>query len=64
LDLFLAKRISKEEAFVYATSASDLKLRMEGLATTMTKEAPKEGEEAPEKVERVFEEDEIFGIKE
>jgi len=65
LDLYLAKRISKEEAFVYATSASDLKLRMEGLATTMTKEAPlAEGEEAPEKEERVFEEDEIFGIKE
>jgi len=65
LDLYLDKRISKEEAFVYATSASDLKLRMEGLASTMTKEAlPEEGEEVPEKEERVFEEDEIFGIKE
>jgi len=65
LDLFLEKKISKEEAFTYATSASDLKLRMEGLASTMTKEAPpSEGEEVPEKEERVFEEDEIFSIKE
>ncbi len=64
LDLFLAKKISKEEAFTYATSASDLKLRMEGLASTMTKEAPAEGEEEAEKEERVFEEDEIFAIKE
>lgn len=65
LDLYIAKKISKEEAFAYATSASDLKLKMEGLASTMTKEAPpEEGEEVVEKVERVFEEDEIFGIKE
>ena len=64
LDLFLAKKISKEEAFAFATSASDLKLRMEGLAATMTKPAPVEGEEESEKAERVFEEDEIFGIKE
>ncbi len=64
LDLFLDKKISKEEAFTYATSASDLKLRMEGLASTMTKEAPKEGEEEAEKEERVFEEHEIFSIKE
>ncbi len=64
LDLYQAERISKEEAFTYATSASDLKLRMEGLASTMTKEAPlAEGEEAPEKVEKVFDEDEIFDIK-
>ncbi len=64
LDLFLAKKISKEEAFTYATSASDLKLRMEGLASTMTKAAPKEGEEEEEKEERTFDEDEIFAIKE
>lgn len=64
LDLFLTKKISKEEAFANATSASDLKLKMEGLASTMTKEAPPEdGEEALEKEERVFEEDEIFEIK-
>lgn len=36
LDLFIAKKISKEEAFNYATSASDLKLRMEGLSATMS----------------------------
>jgi len=65
LDLFLDEKISKEEAFIYATSASDLKLRMEGLSSTMTKEAPAEdGEEVAEKEEHVFEEDEIFGIKE
>jgi len=64
LDLYLEKKISKEEAFVYATSASDLKLKMEGLASTMTKEVVQEGEEPDEKEERVFEEDEIFSIKE
>ncbi len=64
LDLFLSKKISKEEAFTYATSASDLKLKMEGLASTMTKAAPKEGEEEEEKEERTFGEDEIFAIKE
>ncbi len=64
LDLFLAKKISKEEAFMYATSASDLKLRMEGLASTMTREVVQEGEDDTEKEERVFEDDEIFAIKE
>ncbi len=64
LDLFLAKKISKEEAFMYATSASDLKLRMEGLASTMTREVVQEGEDDIEKEERVFEDDEIFAIKE
>jgi len=64
LDLYLAKKISQEEAFAYATSKSDLKLRMEGLASTMTKEVVQEGEEPEEKEERVFEEDEIFSIKE
>jgi len=64
LDLYLDKRISQEEAFAYATSKSDLKLKMEGLASTMTKEVVQEGEESEEKEERVFEEDEIFAIKE
>ena len=64
LDLYLAKKISQEEAFAYATSKSDLKLRMEGLASTMTREVVQEGEEDTEKEERVFEEDEIFAIKE
>ena len=64
LDLYLDKKISQEEAFAYATSKSDLKLRMEGLASTMTKEVVQEGGEEEEKEERVFEEDEIFSIKE
>lgn len=64
LDLYLDKRISQDEAFAYATSKSDLKLKMEGLASTMTKEVVQEGEEEEEKEERVFEEDEIFAIKE
>jgi len=64
LDLYLDKRISQEEAFAYATSKSDLKLKMEGLASTMTKEVVQEGEEDEEKEERTFDEDEIFAIKE
>ena len=64
LDLYLNKKISQEEAFAYATSKSDLKLRMEGLASTMTREVVQEGEDDTEKEERVFEEDEIFAIKE
>jgi len=64
LDLYLDKKISQDEAFAYATSKSDLKLKMEGLASTMTKEVVQEGEEETEKEERVFEEDEIFSIKE
>ena len=64
LDLYLDKKISQEEAFAYATSASDLKLRMEGLASTMTKEVVQEGEEEKEKEEKTFNEDEIFAIKE
>jgi twitching motility protein PilT len=64
LDLYLTKKISQEEAFAYATSKSDLKLRMEGLASTMTREVVQDGEDDTEKEERVFEEDEIFAIKE
>ncbi|HIC43629.1 MAG TPA: PilT/PilU family type 4a pilus ATPase [Sulfurimonas sp.] len=64
LDLYLDKRISQAEAFAYATSKSDLKLKMEGLASTMTKEVVQKGEDVQEKEERVFEEDEIFAIKE
>lgn len=63
LDLYQAKKISKEDAFLYATSASDLKLKMEGLASTMTKSVPKEGEEEKEKEVKTFGEDEIFSIK-
>lgn len=37
LDLYMAGKISREDAFTYATSASDLKLRMEGLSATIEK---------------------------
>lgn len=60
LDLYQAKQISKEEALLHATSASDLKLKMEGLATTMKKETIQEESTK----ERIFEEDEYFAIKE
>lgn len=59
LDLYLAGTISREDALAYATSASDLKLRMEGLSATIEKkdlgkqDGPKE-----------FHEDEYFGLKE
>ncbi len=58
LDLYLAGRISREDAFSFATSPSDLKLRMEGLSGTLDKkklgsdDAPKE-----------FKEDEYIGLK-
>lgn len=59
LDLWQLKRISTEEAFKYATSPSDLKLRMEGLGSSPKKpEAAEEGAE-----EKQFSEDEIFEIK-
>jgi twitching motility protein PilT len=58
LDLWQQKRISTEEAFKYATSPSDLKLRMEGLSSAPKKQQPSEEEE-----EKQFSEDEIFEIK-
>jgi len=58
LDLYLAGQITKEDAFAYATSASDLKLKMEGLGATIDKS--KIGvDEGP----KVFKEDEYFGLK-
>lgn len=48
LDLYLAGKITREDALAFATSASDLRLRMEGLSTTVEKgklgvdDAPKE----------------------
>jgi twitching motility protein PilT len=38
LDLYLSGRITRDDALAYATSASDLKLRMDGLSTTIEKE--------------------------
>ncbi|ADR34586.1 twitching motility protein [Sulfuricurvum kujiense DSM 16994] len=58
LDLYLAGQITREDAFAYATSASDLKLKMEGLGATIDKS--KIGvDEGP----KVFKEDEYFGLK-
>lgn len=58
LDLYLAGRISREDALAFATSASDLKLKMEGLSSTILKEklgiddGPKE-----------FKEEDMIGLK-
>lgn len=37
LDLYLSGRITRDDAFAFATSPSDLKLKMEGLSTTVEK---------------------------
>ena len=63
LDLWTAKRISTDEAFRYATSPADLKLRMEGLTSRVTTKdgrstAKKESDEAS-----AVEDDEIFELK-
>lgn len=59
LDLWLAKRISTEEAFNFATSPSDLKLKMEGLAAMSRVSRDEQPNEGPS-----FREDEVFGLKE
>ncbi len=58
LDLYLAGTISREDALAFATSASDLKLRMEGLSTTIEKKniGVDEGDKS-------FKEDEYIGLK-
>ncbi|MEA2112083.1 MAG: PilT/PilU family type 4a pilus ATPase [Campylobacterota bacterium] len=67
LDIYNSGIISKEEAFKYATSASDLKLKMDGLAA-VNKDAnvPKEDDTVDEGVsneEDAFHEDDIFALK-
>jgi twitching motility protein PilT len=57
LDLWHSKVISTEEAFNYATSPSDLKLKMQGMGGKIGA-SPKSGE-----AEAEFAEDEIFQIK-
>ncbi len=57
LDLWHTKIISTEEAFNYATSPSDLKLKMQGMGGKVGA-SPKSGED-----EKEFAEDEIFQIK-
>ncbi len=59
LDLWKAGRISQEEAFNYATSPSDLKLKMEGLeAMSAVSSEDRQNGQA-----RTFEADEVFEIK-
>jgi twitching motility protein PilT len=62
LDLWKAKRISTEQAFKYATSPADLKLRMEGLTDRVT---AKDGHATMQSEEEKpqFSEDEIFELK-
>lgn len=57
LDLFKAGRISKEDAFANATSASDLKLKMEGMQANLSS---KDGDM---KRQEEFSEDEVFALK-
>ncbi len=58
LDLYLAGRISRDDALAYATSSSDLKLKMEGLTSKVEKDklgvddGPKE-----------FKEEDFIGLK-
>ena len=63
LDLWLAKRISTEEAFNYATSPSDLKLKMEGLAAMAKVRREENGEAAQQKSGPQFAADEVFDLK-
>ena len=58
LDLYLSGRISREEAFNYATSPSDLKLKMEGLAGVIDKNKIGQEDEPKE-----FKDTEVFALK-
>ena len=59
LELWDKKIISTDEAFNYATSPSDLKLKMQGMGGKVGEGTPKKSGEG----ENVFDEDEIFQIK-
>jgi len=63
LDLWKAKRISTEEAFKYATSPADLKLRMEGLTDRVTSKDGSSAMKREEDDKPRFSEDEIFELK-
>lgn len=58
LDLYLSGTISREDALAYATSASDLKLRMEGMAGTIDK-----NQIGKEDIPKEFREEEFIGLK-
>lgn len=61
LDLYLQKRITREDALAYATSPSDLKLKMEGLSTTIDVKNLNNGNE--EDGPKQFREDEFIALK-
>jgi len=61
LDLYLQKRITREDALAYATSPSDLKLKMEGLSTTVDVKKLSNGDE--EEAPKQFREDEFIALK-
>jgi len=63
LDLWQNKRISTEEAFNYATSASDLKLKMEGMAAMARVKREEGGEEGGKPAAPQFAADEVFDLK-
>ncbi|OYZ67075.1 MAG: type IV pili twitching motility protein PilT [Sulfuricurvum sp. 24-42-5] len=58
LDLYLAGRISRDDALMNATSASDLKLKMEGLSGSIDKDHMGNDDEP-----RQFDESELIGLK-
>ncbi len=58
LDLYQAGRISRDEAFNYATSPSDLKLKMEGMSRTIDKNGSNNDDEPKE-----FRDNEVFALK-
>ena len=60
LDLYNAGRISEDKALEYATSSSDLKLRMEGLNTRNKSARPSDEDE---REARRFSDEEIFTLK-
>ncbi|WP_345980545.1 PilT/PilU family type 4a pilus ATPase [Sulfurimonas sp. HSL3-2] len=62
LDLYLSGKITQEKAFEYATSPSDLKLKMEGLDDRLIVASSSSDEEHNGKKE--YREDEIFELKE
>jgi len=58
LDLYLNGRISREDALAFATSPSDLKLKMEGLSATIDK-----GKLGVDDGPKEFKEEEFIGLK-
>jgi twitching motility protein PilT len=60
LELYNEGIITKEKAKDYATSASDLELRMSGLSSSKTVKNPKSGEEKEIKIDKT---DDIFDLK-